>query len=803
MKGIFIKYNPFILKTEIWFTDSDFQPSHPDDVDSVIEEIKNSGALISEKFDDNDFTQACKDGSHLQEWVYKLPEFLINTLNTNKFCVVFHGTNEDFNDLNEVLTGSDAISCELFHKAVFPDAKLKELDNLYQDILSSDVVKNDSELQEELANDRIKNYIEQIKNSFFEITVMAPMSAGKSTLLNVLLRKDLMPSKQGACTAIISKLYDEDCNWKGSAYDKKGNILPDFDNIDLNLEVMKKINSNENIATLEAEGNISFYREKNAQAQGVKLVLIDTPGPNNAADPNHKKITYDFLQKSSKSLVLYVMNSQYNTNDSDDLIKKMVETVKEAQGESRIKDRFLFVVNSIDERNPDEDEPVESLISDIRSFLRKQGLEKVNIFPISALFAKLLNKVLNKEVLTRNENHAYTKFISDFEDDFYFLEKYSSLPPLEKKRIDDRLKEIEDNLSHVSSEDEKNKLECEKFLIHSGITSLERAISLYVNKYAYTEKVKQFHGMLEARVEGVLNNANELIKVKAEELDKVNKEIASAREKYKALKDFSSYKEDIDSSIKKVERDFGQKVTEAITKLQSKLTPESNRNEEISQSEARQIVATINDQAMALQPQIVSDLDEIINDSFAKTCSQLLQNYQSKLKEITDEVNLDASFKIDTSNLLSKNFDFSNVDISALLKVKKVEDGRKWVENTEKRWWKPWTWFAPSGHWVTKYKNVEFIERKELFGNLLTIIQEGLYDDADAAKDFAFKKLKQLSSKFELLFKELNELMDKKLNNLNSITANQESLEKAQTEAQKRLPWLEELMDRLNAIVRI
>ena len=45
----------------------------------------------------------------------------------------------------------------------------------------------------------------------FEVCVVATMSAGKSTLINAMLGSKLMPSKQEACTAIITRIKDEDC----------------------------------------------------------------------------------------------------------------------------------------------------------------------------------------------------------------------------------------------------------------------------------------------------------------------------------------------------------------------------------------------------------------------------------------------------------------------------------------------------------------------------------------------------------------------------------------------------------------
>ena len=51
------------------------------------------------------------------------------------------------------------------------------------------------------------------------------MSAGKSTLINALLGKKLMPSSQEACTATISEIQDNDKEiFEAQAFDKDGNL---------------------------------------------------------------------------------------------------------------------------------------------------------------------------------------------------------------------------------------------------------------------------------------------------------------------------------------------------------------------------------------------------------------------------------------------------------------------------------------------------------------------------------------------------------------------------------------------------
>lgn len=49
---------------------------------------------------------------------------------------------------------------------------------------------------------------------------------------------------------------------------------------------MKNLNDNENVSKIRTEGNIPFVT-----SEDTALVLVDTPGPNNARNPEHRITT--------------------------------------------------------------------------------------------------------------------------------------------------------------------------------------------------------------------------------------------------------------------------------------------------------------------------------------------------------------------------------------------------------------------------------------------------------------------------------------------------------------------------------
>lgn len=93
------------------------------------------------------------------------------------------------------------------------------------------------------------------KSKDFEVNVVATMSAGKSTLINSLLRQKLMPAKQEACTATITKIKDNDADcFMAKVYDKDGTLIQTH--AELTYETMEQLNSNPSVSRIQVEGNI-------------------------------------------------------------------------------------------------------------------------------------------------------------------------------------------------------------------------------------------------------------------------------------------------------------------------------------------------------------------------------------------------------------------------------------------------------------------------------------------------------------------------------------------------------------------
>lgn len=100
------------------------------------------------------------------------------------------------------------------------------------------------------------------------------------------------------------------------------------------------------------------------------------------------------------------MEGTFGSDDDNTLLERVAESMN--VGGKQSKDRFIFVVNKMDDRRA-EDGDLESTLERIRIYLKKHGIINPNIFPAAALPALSIRLIANgKEV---NEDTLYeTKY---------------------------------------------------------------------------------------------------------------------------------------------------------------------------------------------------------------------------------------------------------------------------------------------------------------------------------------------------------------------------------------------------------
>ena len=295
------------------------------------------------------------------------------------------------------------------------------------------------------------------------INVVSSMSAGKSTFINALLQQKLMPSSNMACTAKITKITDNDGKFSVVAFNKDGDVVADIDS-DVNYGTMQVLNENNTVDYVEIAGNIPFSGTNNA-----KISLIDTPGPNNSRDTNHKEFMEQELSDLSDNIVVYVISAtQFGVKDDARLLDEL-------QSKLSNDTKVIFLVNKLDQIDPRE-EHVEKVYMDAKEYLLSMGISTKDIYPISALTALDIRTILNRSELDMDDDEIYDamaqvrKFNRNIE---LHLEKYTSVSEKIKAKIDLELK-------NAVANGDRNK----QALIHSGIPTVEARLVELVNELA-------------------------------------------------------------------------------------------------------------------------------------------------------------------------------------------------------------------------------------------------------------------------------------------------------------------------------
>lgn len=762
MKKIFIKYNPYKLETELMV-----------DGKKLAQNSKLRDRIMS--------------GSRLQEWVEELPSILIDEYNDTDFDVTFHGTLLDFEDLTEVFTLAYKRG-ELTARLDREPAKETEDKEILIDEVFEEIQKGPFD---QLKDKEILSAFNHAKSSDFEVCVVATMSAGKSTLINSMIGDKLMPSKQEACTAIITRIKDNDNkSWEAEVYSKDNQLIETHK--ELSYETMERLNSDNNVSLIKANGDIPFVT-----SEDISLVLVDTPGPNNSRDPEHKKVQSEFLSKSSKSLVLYIMEGTFGSDDDNSLLKRVADSM--IVGGKQSKDRFIFVINKMDDRKK-EDGDTEQTLKRVRAYLENHGIINPNIFPIAALPAlniRLNEKGVNLDEDTLDETWLKVKKLNRNES-FHF-ESYASLPASIRAEINKKLAEAKENNNSN-----------QQALIHTGVPSVEAAIRQYVQKYAKTAKIKNIVDTFMHKLDevGCFEEAKREIAKNRDESEEILKHIEFIRKKIEDTKNAKNFEKAVDDAVIRINDKSRDVVEGIIEKFQERIEEKINsfKGEELTVEDARYEVNRLEKFAKRLSPDFQTDLEEVIRENLINTAVALLDEYKKKLASLNEEFDspIFSGINIDPLKLMNGTISSSDeFSIDRFIQTKEVEDGEEWVANTNKKWYKPWTWLEEKGYYRTKYKDVNYVKGEEISQEFLAPIQELIWDNGEKAQKHALTQSKKISELFNKEFKKLDNILKGKLTELEECAKDKERVEERILESERNLKWLEDIKEKVEFILEI
>ncbi|NAW88811.1 dynamin family protein [Photobacterium halotolerans] len=761
MNHIAITHNPFLVETE--FLINGHSPS----------ESSNITAYGSKR---------------LQLWVEQIFDDLQALFNGSKdFFIEFTGVESDFNDIKEAANNAiqKGICVELKFNPVTPaEERLEKIK-----ALMTRVSEESPKFANYLANSdlKAKQDFEDALNNDFDAYVVATMSSGKSTFINAMLGQDLLPAANEATTATIAHIFDDKSqggDFYGERFDSNGNLIGYSNAVDL--ATMKAWNADCETKTITLNGDIRAIKE----SSNVRLVLTDTPGPNNSQDPEHQRTTLGFIQDSKRNpLIIYVLNAtQLGTNDDAQLLRLVADTM--SKGGKQSKDRFLFVVNKMDMFDPERGENIEEALNRLKSYLEENGIHDPKLFPVSARMAYLLRK---QGELTRAERNDKTN-IADLllEEPSMAFPQYMSVSTSvmsamrEKAQLDDALQDKA----------------MWRALLNSGLPGVEAVIDEYINKYSFPMRLNRAHLAMTAAIERGMQEA-ELIKqldIDEQVLSILQSEIHSLKARRDQGFNTQAYKEqlkqegrdlpiDVHNSLNELERNVGVRIEELGNTFSG----------DVSIREAESKIDIASKEINFSFNQVINEYEQAFVRSQELIKKELHQEYQNHVAQLFPE---SRSLELPVFQSLKKSI--SSFSLNIELKDDEVQTKRVVVDSYERstsKWYKPWTWGDTET--VNVYGNKECVDLQEVWKERVTIVSRQFEQlKNDAVKRIRDDKDKLIDNYLAFLEGEFSTKFAAILADLEQKVENQTQREYAITQAKTDINEISATKQELEAILQ-
>ncbi|WP_313393073.1 dynamin family protein [Pseudomonas sp.] len=717
--------------------------------------------------------------SRLQLWVEKLFDELSELFNgDNRFHVVFTGVESDFLDIQEAANVAIANGMDValdWCQTVPTEQRLEQMRALMTE--AREHPQFDQFIED---NEQVRKSIEEAFNRDFDVYVVATMSSGKSTLINAMLGRDLLPAANEATTATIARITDNDQmteQFTAKRYNRDGEQVGQEDNVDL--ERLKEWNQLEDTQLIDIEGNIVAIRER----EDVRLVLTDTPGPNNSQDEEHQLKTMSFIQDSRRNpLILYVLNaSQLGTNDDSNLLGLVAETMR--KGGKQSKDRFIFVINKMDVFDPEQGEDIPSVLKRVNQYLTSNGIHNPLIYPVSANLTRLIRKP--SDLHTRKERNEHKSMADMFSEE-------PSMNMLQYMPITSRVRR--------SLQDKRHS----PLLLSSGLPAVEAMIDEYIDKYNLPHRLKRAYEALVHAIRVGLNEAELIEQLQQDErtLEHLNEEIMGLQQRQEKGFDTAAYKDKLEREGKTLPQD----IELELAKLESGIGPIIRQlGNNFTQSDVRVSIAEarVQEAEELLQfnhRKLVNQYESVFVSSQELIRNDLHAEYQRYITEIfqgTESLNLPIFEGLKKSAFdISFNLSVRTDDIQE----KRVVIGTREVSDSS--WWNPFSWGSTKT--VRDYGTENFVDLEKFWKERVTRIEaeftrlvESARKEIETGKDRLIEQyVAFMTREFDLKFAEL-------LSSLSSKTTDRNAREVAISEAKALRTWIENFKAKLDSTLAI
>jgi GTPase Era involved in 16S rRNA processing len=223
---------------------------------------------------------------------------------------------------------------------------------------------------------------EELENKQFRITVIGEFSSGKSTFLNALIGKDLLPHGVRETTATLNYIHNVPVGHELEGLVRVNFTKNDKHPLEINLlessDALKLFSTkhSEKLDVAQEVGSIDIYTNFSEIDQNV--IFVDTPGLNGTA-LGHREITMQEIERAHTSI--FLLHIRGLSESVSELLKIVFKHQKSV----------VFVINFADELKKSEGECLESLKMELEERLKNLDgdfkIEEIKIFALSSLKA--------------------------------------------------------------------------------------------------------------------------------------------------------------------------------------------------------------------------------------------------------------------------------------------------------------------------------------------------------------------------------------------------------------------------------
>ena len=306
------------------------------------------------------------------------------------------------------------------------------------------------------------------REQLFYVAILGLFKRGKSTIINALLKQDVLPSDVIPATSIITLIEHSD-RTSAEIYFSNGDILP------ADISVIDDYVSEEK--NPENEKEIDFVKIFHPASILENMLIVDTPGMGSVL-PHNSETTQSFIPKIDTAL--YVLSADIPISQTDiDFIKELKQEVP----------KILFVLNKVDLLNETD---LQKMIQHNLSALNKiMEISRDELITISAKFydrpegnidqlsSRLIDlaRAEKKELLEQSVIKRYEFLRNELKNEIQFILKLKLMP----------LNELEEKKNILQSSVKIMTQQKEEFesIMEGKIKSLQRYIRQTINEEAH------------------------------------------------------------------------------------------------------------------------------------------------------------------------------------------------------------------------------------------------------------------------------------------------------------------------------